>query len=162
MSAFPPAGNRFRFAIRKKQAAASSAIPIPICTQRRGQLATIPAPNQAPTTDAPISSTRVRMSTFTIAMNRNASSSVGSAWPTFSVPGIFSSGTMCRNLKMLVVGANEPMPSVSKKFVTIPRNSSKREGTPGARSLLRNQTQTRKTVNAPRATKSQPRAESIS
>ena len=44
----PPAGNRFRFDIRKKHAAASSAMPIPIWTQRRGQLATMPAPNQAP------------------------------------------------------------------------------------------------------------------
>src|ERR1700722_637623 len=161
ISAVPPAGKRLRFDIKKKLAAASSAIPIPICTQRRGQPATIPAPNQAPTTDAPISRTNVRMSTFTMAMNRNASSSVGSAWPTFNVPGIFSSGTICQILKMLVVGAKEPMPRVSKKFVAIPTKSSKMDGVPGARSLLRSQTQTRKTVNAPRATNSQPRALSI-
>ena len=48
------------------------------------------------------------------------------------------------------------------KFVAIPRKSSKIDGTPGARFLLRSQTHIRKTVNAPRATKSQPRALSIS
>ena len=32
-----------------------------------------------------------------------------------------SSGTMRRSLNTDVVGANEPIPSVSKKFVTAPR-----------------------------------------
>ncbi len=49
---------------------------------------------------------------------------VGSVWPTFSVPGIRRSGTILKNLKIAVVGANEPMPSVSKKFVTKPVPSS--------------------------------------
>ena len=50
----------------------------------------------------------------------NACVIVGSVWPTFSVPGIRRSGTILKNLKIAVVGANEPMPSVSKKFVTKP------------------------------------------
>ena len=50
----------------------------------------------------------------------NASAIVGSVWPTLSVPGISRSGTILKNLKTAVVGANEPMPSVSKKLVTKP------------------------------------------
>ncbi len=45
-----------------------------------------------------------------------------------SVPGIFSSGTIRRSLKTEVVGANDPMPSVSKKFVTAPTAISKNVG----------------------------------
>jgi hypothetical protein len=45
---------------------------------------------------------------------------VGNVCPTFSVPGIRRSGTILRNLKMAVVGANDPMPRVSKKLVTNP------------------------------------------
>jgi hypothetical protein len=48
---------------------------------------------------------------------------VGSAWPTFSVPGISSSGIRLRNLIQAVVDANEPMPSVSKKFAMKPNNT---------------------------------------
>ena len=54
----------------------------------------------------------------------NACVIVGSVWPTFSVPGISRSGTILKNLKIAVVGANEPMPSVSKKLVTNPVPSS--------------------------------------
>ena len=53
----------------------------------------------------------------------NACVIVGSVCPTFSVPGISRSGTILKNLKTAVVGANEPMPSVSKKFVTKPMPS---------------------------------------
>ena len=49
-----------------------------------------------------------------------ASTTVGRAWPTLSVPGIRSSGTKRSSLNNEVVVANEPMPSVSKKFVTKP------------------------------------------
>ena len=54
----------------------------------------------------------------------NACVIVGSVWPTFSVPGISRSGTILKNLKIAVVGANDPMPSVSKKLVTKPVPSS--------------------------------------
>jgi hypothetical protein len=53
-------------------------------------------------------------------MKTNACAIVGREWPTFSVPGICSSSTIRFSLKIEVVGANEPMPSVSKKFVTKP------------------------------------------
>ena len=49
-------------------AATSSAAPIPICTFRRGQPATSPAPSQAPSMEATIIITRVVMSTCTMAM----------------------------------------------------------------------------------------------
>ena len=45
---------------------------------------------------------------------------VGSTWPTLSVPGICSSGTIFHARNIAVVVANEPMPSVSKKLVTNP------------------------------------------
>jgi len=45
---------------------------------------------------------------------------VGTAWPTLSVPGIFSSGTTRPSLYIEVVVANEPTPSMSKKSVTKP------------------------------------------
>ena len=80
----------------------------------------MPAPSQAPSTAAPTSSTSVFVSTATMAMKMSASAMVGGVWPTLSVPGISRSGTMRRSLKNDVVGANEPMPSVSKKFVTKP------------------------------------------
>ena len=49
-----------------------------------------------------------------------ACSTLGSVWPTFSVPGITRSGTSFQNLKKEVVGAKEPIPRVSKKFVMNP------------------------------------------
>jgi len=62
----------------------------------------------------------VVISTWTIAMKMNAWTIVGPACPTFSVPGIFSSGTMPFSFQMLVVGANDPIPRVSKKLVMKP------------------------------------------
>jgi hypothetical protein len=73
-------------------------------------------------------STRVTMSTETMAMKMYAWAMVASVWPTFSVPGIFSSGTRLRSLSTAVVGANEPIPNVSKKEVTKPSATSKRVG----------------------------------
>src|SRR5262249_53668437 len=63
---------------------------------------------------------------------------VGGVCPTFSVPGIRSSGTIFQNLYIAVVGANEPMPRVSKKLVTNPINDShkKANGTPEARNHI--------------------------
>src|SRR5882672_5464828 len=45
-----------------------------------------------------------------------------------SVPGICSSGMRCRNLKIAVVVAKEPMPRVSKKLVTNPVSTSRMPG----------------------------------
>ncbi len=61
-------------------------------------------------------------------MKMNACTTTGIAWPMLRVPGIFSSGTMRRSLKTDVVGANDPIPSVSKKFVTAPTTISKSVG----------------------------------
>ena len=72
----------------------------------------------------------VVMSTSTIAMKMNAWAIVGRACPTLSVPGIFSSGTRRLSLNMDVVGANEPMPSVSKKLVRKPIASRMTSGWP--------------------------------
>ena len=138
---WPPPGINFKLVITKRDAATSSAIPIPIWTRRRDQPATMPAPNHAPRIAAPIKDTSVNISTCTMAMNRKASRMVGGVWPTFRVPGIFSSGTSRKNLKMAVVGANDPIPRVSKKLVMQPMASSAREGTPGARPLPVNQIQ---------------------
>ena len=93
-------------------------------TVRRGSRATIPAPNQAPSAAAAIMLTRVSGSTVTAAMKISASVRAGSAWPEFRVPGMFSSGTRLKILKIAVVGAKQPMPSVSKKLVTKPVTSS--------------------------------------
>ena len=50
----------------------------------------------------------------------NACVMVGSVWPTFSVPGISFTGTRFFSLKIDVVVANDPMPSVSRPAVTKP------------------------------------------
>jgi len=81
--------------------------------------------------------------------------------PTFSVPGINSSGIIFRNLKIDAVGAKDPMPRVSKKLVTNPMKSSKAEGMPGAQFLPRNQVTMYSTPKRPRAINNQPRAFSI-
>ena len=60
----------------------------------------------------------------------NACVIVGRVCPTFNVPGISRSGTILKNLNTAVVGANEPMPSVSKKLVTNPMPSCAGDGTP--------------------------------
>ena len=46
---------------------------------------------------------------------------VGRVCPTLRVPGMSRSGTILKNLNTAVVGANDPMPSVSKKLVIMPR-----------------------------------------
>src|SRR3970040_31222 len=50
----------------------------------------------------------------------SACATVGSACPTFSVPGIFSSDTSFHKRNIVVVVAKDPMPSVSKKLVRRP------------------------------------------
>ncbi len=64
----PPSGKSSSWVPSIRPAASSSATPMPIWMLRRGQLATTPAPSQAPATAAAIISTRVRMSTLTIEM----------------------------------------------------------------------------------------------
>src|SRR5579885_2988839 len=104
----------------RSAAATRSAIPMPRRTRRRLHPATALAPSQAPTTAAAIMSTSVRGSTSTMAMKTSACTTDGSAWPTLSVPGSRRSGTRWKARKSAVVGANDPTPSVSKKFVTAP------------------------------------------
>jgi len=65
----------------------------------------------------------------------NACVTAANAWPPLSVPGMTSSGTSFHSLKAAVVGANEPMPSVSKKFVTKPIVSWSGVGGPSSRSV---------------------------
>src|SRR5258708_34225450 len=60
----------------------------------------------------------------------NACPTVGSACPTFSVPGMIRSGTIPKNRNSDVVVANDPMPSVSKKLVTAPTPSESGVGAP--------------------------------
>ena len=99
-----------------------SSTPIPSWIRRRGQPETTPAPSQAPAVAAPIMSVSVFASTSTamMRMEMTASAKVGIMWPTLSVPGMFSSATTPPSLKSEVVGANDPIPSMSKKSVTIP------------------------------------------
>jgi hypothetical protein len=52
----------------------------------------------------------------------------GRVWPVLRVPGMSSSGTMFRNLKIAVEGAKEPMPRVSKKLVMKPVRREAMEG----------------------------------
>ena len=56
-----------------------------------------------------------------------ACTSTGGVCPTCMVPGMCSSETTSRSLKSEVVGAKEPIPSVSKKLVTNPIPSSSGE-----------------------------------
>ena len=72
---------------------------MPIWMLRRGQPETTPAPSQAPATAAPIIAMSVRTSTLTMAMKMKACASVGSVWPTLSVPGMRSSRTRPRELE---------------------------------------------------------------
>ena len=73
----------------------------------------------------------------------NACRIAGSELPTFSVPGIRSTGTIRHIRKSAVVGANDPIPSVSKKFVTKPMADCSQVGaprSPGARLIARTHT----------------------
>src|SRR5258708_11635024 len=60
----------------------------------------------------------------------NAWTTVGSVWPTFSVPGMIRSGTILKNRNDAVVVAKDPMPSVSKKLVIAPTPSDSGVGGP--------------------------------
>ena len=64
--------------------------------------------------------TRVAVSTSTTVMKIRAWTMVGIVCPTFSVPGICRSSTAFHARKSAVVVANDPIPRVSKKFVTNP------------------------------------------
>ena len=90
------------------------------CTARTGRRTTSGAPSVAPTTAAAMHAASRIGSTRTRLMKISACAIVGSAWPLFNVAGRKLSGISLRNFSQAVVGANEPMPSVSKKFVTAP------------------------------------------
>ncbi len=119
-SASPPPGHSLAARAAMMPAARISSTPMPIWIRRRGQRDTTPAPSQAPSVAAATIAASVVMSTSTTRMKMKASAKVGIMCPTFSVPGMFSSATACPSLYSDVVVANEPMPSVSKKFVTKP------------------------------------------
>src|SRR5260221_10480332 len=90
-------------------------------------------------------STSVVISTLTTRMKIMASANVGTAWPTLSVPGMFSSATTPPSLNIDVVVANEPTPSVSRKSVTKPMPSWSgvgHTGAPGGRARRASRTQT--------------------
>ena len=122
-SASPPGGNTSICRSRMNRAVTNSATASPIWILRFGRPLTIPAPNHAPITLAPIIATRVNDSTWITVMNSTPSRKVGSAWPTLSVPGISSSSTTEPSLSTVDVVANDPTPSVSRKSVTKPRPS---------------------------------------
>ena len=71
-----------------------------------------------------------------MAIEMNASADGRQSVANVERAGIFSSLTSCRSLKAAVVGANEPMPSMSKKLVTNPIRMSRMPGAFGvSRSL---------------------------
>lgn len=121
----------------KVSPASSNATPMPTWMRRRGQRATTPAPSHAPSTEEPIRLARVAMSTSTIAMKMKACATTGRVWPTCIVPGMRSSGTRSWILYQDVVGANDPIPSVSKKLVTNPMAVSSGDGSPAGRCRAR-------------------------
>jgi hypothetical protein len=123
--------------ISSSAAAIRSAVLMLTCTRRRGRRETTPAPNQAPSTEAAIMLMSVTGSTVTAAMKMRASVRVGRACPTFSVPESAHRARAGRGLKAAVVGANPPMPSVSKKSVTKPGSTSGARGAPDALLALR-------------------------
>ena len=71
----------------------------------------------------------------------------GGVRPTNRVGGISRSGTMRRNLNQAVVVANEPMPSVSRKFTTAPRA---RASAPGATRLCDRRADEREAIDEDR------------
>src|ERR1700733_6366823 len=82
-------------------------------------------------------------------------------WPTFNVPGVFFIRHHMPELEDAGGGRERTDAERIEEVGRQAYEESKMDGTPGARSLLRNQIQTRKTVKEPRAIKSQSRALSI-
>ena len=119
-NAVPPGGNAPRFFNTKKNAAMSSATPMNSWIVRRGSRLTRPAPSQAPAVALATMQASSTGSTVTAVTNSTVSRKADAVCPTLSVPGISSSAGLPRNLNSAVVGANEPMPSVSRKSVTSP------------------------------------------
>src|SRR5437016_5317426 len=119
-NAMPPGGNAPRFFNMKKNAATSRATPMNSWIVRRGSRLTSPAPSQAPAAALPTMQASSTGSTATAVTNSTVSRKAEELCPTLSVPGISSSAGAPRNLNSAVVGANEPMPSVSRKSVTTP------------------------------------------
>jgi len=102
-------------------------------------LATIGAPSSPPISKAIMQPTSSTGSTSTPSKIRKitACAMVGSEWPTSIVCGISRSGTSLRNLNQAVVGAKEPMPSVSKKLVSAPSTRLSPVGRAAARKAAR-------------------------
>ena len=109
-------------------------------TARRDSRATMPAPNHAPTAAISTMLASRSGSTSTEVMKISACMITPAIVPTISVPGISSSGTRRNSLKIAVVGAKEPMPSVSPNSIKKPTPTTATVGvrTPAARRRLWN------------------------
>src|SRR6516165_6859180 len=100
---------------------------------RRGIRLTTPAPSHAPAVAVATMHTSSAGCTVTAVTNSKVSRKAAAFSPTFRVPGINSSAGLPRNLNSAVVGANEPIPSVSRKVVVQPMAMSGRSGRPRRR-----------------------------
>src|SRR6516225_6342008 len=109
--------------------------------ERRGMRLTTPAPSHAPAVAVATMHTSSTGCTVTAVTNSRVSRKAAALSPTFSVPGINSSAGLPRNLNSAVVGANEPIPSVSRKVVRQPMAMSGRSGRPRRRWRRAAQTQ---------------------
>jgi hypothetical protein len=78
---------------------------------------------------------KVSEATGTRLMKMNADSTPARAYPTFSVPGMISSGTRRQVRKIVVVVAKFPIPRVSKKVVTKPVADVAADGAHGSAGL---------------------------
>ncbi|GAA3658395.1 hypothetical protein SAMN04488530_1233 [Asaccharospora irregularis DSM 2635] len=122
--AVPPIGNTFKVDSSSITADIKSATPIIICIFFSSVLAITPAPRYEPTTAAAIKDTKVIGSTFVACINIIASHKTGSVQATLSVAGIcLSVILLLKALNKNTVGANAPIPNVSKKLVEKPINA---------------------------------------
>lgn len=153
LMAVPPPGRACKLMAVNTAPARSSAIPMVIWIARRDSRATTSAPSQEPAVALRIMLMSRCGSTSIAPTKITASVMAAAARPTLRVPGMRSSGTMRRNLKMAVVGAKDPMPKVSKKAVTNPTTISSGRGQrrSGVRGAARTPPTMKATVAAPRA-----------
>ena len=95
-------------------------MPIAQRTLVLSNFVTMSAPSHAPAVAATSMRISVKGSMSTKPKNKNASTKTGKVSPTLRVPGMLMSSTEPFILYIAVEGANEPMPSVSKKLATKP------------------------------------------
>jgi len=118
----PPATSSApRFFNMKKNAATSSATPMNSWIVRRGSRLTSPAPSQAPAAALPTMQASSTGSTVTAVTEQHGLEKGGGVVPHVERARYQLVGGAHREiLNSAVVGANEPMPSVSRKSVTTP------------------------------------------